>query len=257
MKHLVIPDAHAKPNQDMRRFDWAGKLIVDRKPEKIICLGDFADMESLCSYDKGKKDYNARSYKRDIAASHEAMERLLAPLNAYNQHQREMKQKQYKPKMIMLYGNHEHRINRAIQFDHVMLEGLISLDDLKYEEYGWETYPFLERVDVDGILYSHYFITGVMGRPVGGEHPAATLIRKQLRSCTAGHSHVFDVAVRARGDGKQLRGLVAGCYLEEYEEYAGPANDLWRRGLYLKHNVADGDYDLEEISMNALKEMYG
>lgn len=255
--HLVIPDAHVKPNQDFSRFDALGKLILDRKPEVIVCIGDFADMESLCIYDKGKKGFSSRSYKEDIKSVQQAMRRLLKPVREYNIKQAKNKKAQYRPKMIMTLGNHEYRIQRAIDQDHVLLEGVISLSDLNFEYYGWEVYPFLEKVSVDGVLYSHYFISGVMGKAIGGEYPAASLIKKQYASCTAGHSHVFDTAMRRSADGRTLRGLVAGCFTEEHEEYAGNANELWRRSVYYKHNVQDGDYELEEITIKRLKEMYG
>lgn len=255
--HLVIPDAHAKPRTNQDRFDWLGQLIVDERPDKIICLGDFADMESLCSYDRGKKDYNARNYKKDIEAVMDAQDRLFGPLWDLNESAAQRHRKRYYPERIMLYGNHEHRITRAIELDHVVLDGLIGLDDLQYEFYGWETHPFLDVVTVDGIAYSHYFVSGVMGRAITGEHPAATLLRKQMMSCTAGHSHIFDMSRRTRADGKHIRGLVAGCYFDHYEPYAGPANDLWYRGVFLKTNVEDGNYDLQEFSLNELRNRYG
>lgn len=255
--HLVIPDAHAKPRTNQDRFEWLGQLIVDLRPDKIICLGDFADMESLCSYDRGKKDYNARNYKKDIEAAHEAQEKMLTPMWNLNAALAEGHRKRYRPEMIMLYGNHEHRINRAIEMDHVVLDGLISLDDLKYEEFGWDTYPFLDVVAVDGVAYAHYFVSGVMGRAISGEHPAATLLRKQMMSCTAGHSHIFDMSRRTRADGIHIRGLIAGCYFDHYEPYAGPANDLWYRGVFYKTNVVNGDYDLQEFSLKELEKRYG
>ena len=257
MKHLVIPDAHAKPGCNKDRFRWLGHLIVETQPDKIICLGDFADMESLCSYDRGKKDYNGRSYRLDIDATIAAQEALFSPIWAYNAARREGRRKQYRPELHMLYGNHEARISRAIDMDHVVLEGIISLEDLEYEKFGWRTYPFLDKVSLDGIIYSHYFVSGVMGRAISGENPAASLIAKHHMSCTAGHTHTLDVARRTRADGSPMRGLIAGCFFDHWEGYAGQANDLWWRGVLMKHNVADGDYDLQEISLKELEKRYG
>lgn len=257
MKHLIIPDAHVRPGTDHDRFRWLGRFIVDNKPDKIICLGDFADMESLCSYDKGKKNYNGRSYRMDIDAAVAAQEALFEPIWSYNAMRREGRRKQYRPELHMLLGNHEQRISRAIDLDHVVLEGVISLGDLEYEKFGWTVYPFLDTVCIDGIVYSHYFISGVMGRAISGENPATMLLNKQHMSCTAGHLHTLDVSRRTRADGVHIRGLIAGCFTENYEEYAGNANDLWWRGIFLKHNVEDGNYDLQEISLDALRKQYG
>ena len=52
---LVIPDCHAAPEYDNDRFTALGNFIVDEQPNIIVCLGDFGDMPSLSSYDKGTK----------------------------------------------------------------------------------------------------------------------------------------------------------------------------------------------------------
>jgi len=78
--HLVIPDVQAKPGIDFTYLNNIGKYIVEKKPDVIINIGDFADMPSLSSYDKGKKAFEGRRYLADIKASHEAMEALLTPL---------------------------------------------------------------------------------------------------------------------------------------------------------------------------------
>lgn len=254
--HLVIPDAHVKPGTSYDRFHWLSKYILDKKPDKIICLGDFADMPSLCSYDKGKKDYNSRNYKADIQSVIEAQEVLLAPLALYNTRQRVLKQKQYKPEMYMLIGNHEQRIQRAVELDHVLLSGLISLDDLRYRDFGWEVYPFLSKLQIDGIIYSHYFISGIMGNSISGEHPASSIIKKHHMSCTAGHNHLLDIARNTRADGIVIRGLTAGCFFDHEEEYAGPAQDLWWRGVIMKYGVREGDYALEEVPLEYLRSLY-
>ena len=52
--HLVIGDPHCNPKASNDRFLWAGKMARDLKPTTIVCMGDFASMDSLSSYDKGK-----------------------------------------------------------------------------------------------------------------------------------------------------------------------------------------------------------
>jgi len=129
-----------------------------------VCLGDFADMPSLSSYDVGRKSFEGRRYVKDVEASHEAMTRLLLPLAQFNERAKRNKEKQYHPRMVMTLGNHENRINPAVDSDS-KLDGVLSVDDLDYLSYGWEVNPFLEVVVIDGVAYSHYFVTGVAGRP--------------------------------------------------------------------------------------------
>lgn len=256
MKHLVIPDVHVKPDQDFERLEWLGKYIIDTKPEVIVCLGDFADMHSLCSYDRGKKSFEGRRYHEDVEATVAAMDTMLYPLKQYNKRRAKARKKQYKPRMIMTLGNHENRINTAIEGDPV-LDGTMSIDDLGYSANGWEVYPHMYPIEVDGVLYAHSFISGIMGRPIGGEHHAHSLLNKLHSSSTCGHSHLRDFCEKTTGKGERILGLVAGCYLDHHEQYAGPANELWWKGVVMKHGVNNGVYDPEFVSLYRMKEMYG
>ena len=166
MKHLVLPDVQAKPGHDFSYLRKIGMYAVAKKPEKIICLGDFADMPSLSSYDIGKKSFEGRRYKDDIASVHDAMETLLGPIEEYNKKAKAGHRERYNPQRILLLGNHEDRISRATEND-PKLDGTIGLSDLKYKEYGWEVIPYLVPIVIDGVAYCHYFVTGVAGRPAG------------------------------------------------------------------------------------------
>ena len=77
MIHAVIPDVQAKPGQDFSFLTAVGEYLVEKKPDRWICIGDFADMPSLSSYDVGKKSFEGRRYQADIVAANEAMNALL------------------------------------------------------------------------------------------------------------------------------------------------------------------------------------
>lgn len=254
--HLVFTCSHAHPDYNNDRFRILGNLIVDRKPDRIINLGDMADMPSLCSYDFGTKSFEGRRYTKDVKANIEANTELFTPLFEYNQRQKDNKKAQYKPKMDLLYGNHEHRIVKAVEHD-PKLEGVISLEDLQNETFGWRTHKFLDIIERDGVYYSHYFTSGVMGRPVSGENPASALLRKKFASCTQGHVHTRDFCEKTAPDGTKLQALIAGCYFDYHADYAGPANSMYWRGVVFKHHVKDGQYDHEWISMDTLRKHYG
>ena len=140
-------------------------------------------MASLSTYDVGKKDYEGRRYNDDIAAAIEGMQLLLAPIRAEQARLRNNKKKEWNPRLVLTLGNHEHRILRAINAD-PKLEGTIGLNDLRYEEFGWEVIPYLNTVTIDGVAYSHFFTTGSMGRPVTS---ARALAMKKHMSCSMGH----------------------------------------------------------------------
>jgi hypothetical protein len=256
-KILVIPDSHATPHFNNTRFDILGKFILDTKPDIIVNIGDMADMSSLCSYDKGKKSFEGRRYKKDVEAVIDAQTRLFAPLKAHNEQHKKNKKKQYKPSLYLTIGNHEQRINRAVE-SQPELEGTISIEDLKYEEFGWTVIPFLEPLVIESIAFSHYFIGGVMGRAISGEHPAYSLITKQLQSCIQGHSHLRDFCERTTADGRRIMGLTVGCYLDtdQKEAYAGEANKMWWKGVVILNDVHNGQFEPEFVSIKQLRERY-
>lgn len=255
--HFVIPDSHSKPGVSNDRYEWLGKLCLDRRPDVIIDIGDWADMESLCSYDRGTKSFEGRRYKADVEAAVDARRRFNAPIEEYNSMRARNGKKQYRPRKVSLLGNHENRIKRAIELS-PEFEGALDISDLGAEAHGWEVHDFLEVVEIDGIYYCHYHTSGVMGRPVGmsGEHPASQTLKKKYVSCTSGHIHTRDFTERTRADGRKILGLIVGCYFEHYEKYAGPANDMWWRGAVMCNNVKNGEYDPEFISLERIKGMY-
>jgi hypothetical protein len=245
--HLVIPDSHAKHDQDLRRYTALGNFIAEHQPNVIVNIGDHADMPSGSHYDVGKKSFEGRRYKLDIAAAIEANKLLFAPFKGI---------KGYKPRTIMTLGNHEHRINKMVEND-AKMDGVIHIDDLEYKRFYGEVYPFLKPVEVDGVLYAHYFVSGVMGKPIGGMHQAANMIKKTMKSCTMGHTHILHFAKETTPDGRKVYGLVAGCFFEHDEDYAGVVpNRMYDRGFVMKHEVREGQYDFEWISIERLIKNY-
>jgi hypothetical protein len=250
--HLVLPDVQAKPGNDFTFLEHVGRYMVDKKPDVVVCIGDFADMPSLSSYDKGKKSFEGRRYLADIETSHEAMSALLEALGNYNFNAKKNKMKQYHPRMILTMGNHENRINRAVELQ-PELEGVLTEDALQYEEFGWEVHPFLEVVHVDGVAYSHYFTSGVLGRPVTS---ARALLTKKHQSCVMGHVQTMDIATDYRADGTPILGLFAGCCYEHNEDYLGPQGNAHFRGVHMLYEVHNGSFYHHAVTLKYLRQKY-
>lgn len=250
--HLVIPDTQAKPGAPTDHLAWIGQYIVDRKPDRIIHLGDHADMPSLSSYDKGTKSFEGRRYKLDIEAANEAFDILNKPIIDENKRLSKNKKLQWWPERHILYGNHENRIVRAVESD-AKLDGTIGLEDLNYEDHGWQTHEFLKPVDLDGIWYSHYWYNPNSGVPFGGT--IDTRLKNVGHSFTQGHLQTLMYGLRFIGD-KSQHALVAGsCYLHT-EDYKGPQGNYHWRGIIVKHEVDDGSYDPMFVSLNYLCNRY-
>jgi hypothetical protein len=248
--HLIIPDAHAHPDFSNVRFDWLSGLIKDLRPDVVINLGDGADMPSLCSYDKGKGSFVGRTYRKDIDAFLDSQDRLWSPLK---------RSKKKLPRSIYLIGNHEERIGRALNAQ-PELQGTLSYEDLELSRWYDQVVDYDGGtpgvVDIDGVHYAHYFVSGVMCRPIGGEHPAHTLLTKRMVSSTCGHAHTGDYCIRTGGNGRKAHGLVAGVYQDYRAGFAGAANDLWWKGVIFKEGVEDGDYNIRWISLDSIRKEY-
>ena len=253
--HVVIPDTQAKPGAPTDHLKWIGQYIVDQfhdQPIKIIHLGDHADMPSLSSYDKGKKSMEGRRYIQDIEAANAAWRILNGPLDEFNANRRKTRHAKWNPERHILLGNHEDRINRAVESD-AQLEGVISTDDLIYAKTGWQVHPFLSPVFLDGVGYSHYWYNPMNGRPLGGT--AEGRLKTLGHSFTMGHQQTYLTAIRYVND-QQQRGLIAGaCYLHD-EDYKGPQGNHHWRGILIKHQVNNGAYDLMEVSLDYLCRRY-
>jgi hypothetical protein len=244
--HMVIPDIQAKPNVKHEHLRWIANYALDKRPDVIVQIGDWADMPSLSLYDKGKRCYEGRRYIKDVDSANFSLnlfEETIENHNRTNPHD------QYKPRKVITLGNHEHRIERATMLD-AALDGKLKLDDLDFERRGWECHKFLEVVTIDGIQYSHYFISGSMGRPVSS---AAALLKARGGSATMGHVQRMDVAYHPQ---TQQIGLMCGtCYLHD-EDYLGPQGNCAPRQIVMKHEVENGRYDLMAVSLRFLEKRY-
>lgn len=252
-RHLVIPDTQVRPGDDMSFLTAIGRYIVKMKPDVIIHLGDHADMPSLSSYDAGKKSFEGRRYLADVQAARYGMEALLSPIWEYNKKARKTKHKLYVPQMEFITGNHENRINRAVN-DDAKLEGVLSTADLGYKEYGWNVHDFLDVALLDGVAYSHFFVTGLAGRPAS---TAAAQFRKTSMSCIAGHQQGLQIHTGSRADGKRLTSVIAGSCYTHNEDYLGPQGNAHYRGVLVLHDVNDGEFELMPVTLKYIINKYG
>jgi hypothetical protein len=180
------------------------------------------------------------------------MQQLLAPLRSLQKAQKDAKHKVYKPRLVLTLGNHENRINRAIN-NNPTLEGLISVKDLGYEK-DWEVFEFLHPVFISGVGFSHYWPVGAMGRPAAS--PAA-IINKLHMSCVAGHQQGKQIAYGKRADGKPICSIIAGSYYMHDEDYMDSLSNRHWRGLVVLNDVKDGHFDEMMLSIEYLERKYG
>jgi len=252
-RHMVIPDVQAKPGVPLDHLTWAGQYAVAKKPDVIVIIGDFWDMASLCSYDKGQRSFEGRRYSRDVMAGNMALDLFMAPIRE-EQAICADRGEPWNPELHITEGNHEFRIKTATQ-NHPELHGTISHKDFNYAAYGWQYHPFKEVLKVDGVRYSHYFVSGEMGRPVTS---ARALITKKHASCVMGHLQRYEVATDRDADGKVITGLFVGAYYQHDEGYLDPQiNKATWRGVHILYGVQDGQFTANAISLAYLKNRFG
>lgn len=281
MKIIVIGDSHAKPlwyyekNEDgklnkklmpmqyaNRRYTWLAQLIIkeikaDPKEEVVVVdIGDFADMKSLSSYDKGKKPAENERLQLDIDYARDARERLTRPILEYVSNQNGKHKVRPRVRLVACLGNHEHRWER-LKKDEPHLDIVEGIDDLSgASKLGWEVYPFLEPVNINGVYFCHYFTSGPKGFAIGGVNPARALVLAMLQSCVAGHSHEVHVHRHATALGTKI-GVVCGCFFEHYEDYAGiQGNPRWWRGIMVLDNVENGEFHERKIPLEHIKRKF-
>jgi predicted MPP superfamily phosphohydrolase len=249
---LVISDQHAHPDHNNNRADWLGKYMKEVKPDIVVNIGDAADMPSLSGFDKGKASFVGNSYEKDIEAHLDFQERLWHPLR---------KGKRKRPRSVIMYGNHENRLKRVLEFQPELSGDKygVSFKNFDFASYYDEQYPYEGSTPavctIDGVSFAHFFISGLMGRPIGGDHHAASLLAKNHTSSVCGHSP--DYAIRSSTTGKKIMGLVTGVYQDYESGWAGSTNKLWWKGVTVLRNFEGGTFDPSFVSLEALRRAYG
>jgi len=250
--HFILPDCQIRPGVPLEQLSWAGNYAAHKHPDRIICIGDFFDMCSLSSYDVGKRSFEGRTYLADLEVGEIAMDLFLAPIKAEilkcsNNHRR-----RWNPSFDFFEGNHEYREIRAVESDR-KLEGLVGRTAGIVRERGWVHHPFLEVEILDGVAYSHYFTTGVLGRPVTS---ARALLTKKHLSAVMGHVQKRDIAYDYNAAGKQVTGLFVGSFNQHDEDYLGKQGNGYWKGVWVLNNVKDGEFDEKPVSIRHLRDKY-
>lgn len=248
LKIMYIPDNQVKPGVSLEYLRCIGEYIALKKPDVIVCAGDFADMPSLSSYDKYKKKAEGKRVELDIAAAIEGMRVMLAPAL-----REQAKDLSWSPRMVLTLGNHEERIKRHTEFN-PELDGLLSYRNLRYEEFGWEVYDFLEPVLIGGVTFIHYYPNPMTGKPYGGS--ASNILQKVGGSVVQGHRQTLDMATRTLHTGVQQWSIIAGACYDFDEDYKGYTGNKHWRGLIMLHNVHEGGFDPMLVSLEYMMDRF-
>jgi len=255
---LVIPDAHICPGQDLSRFAKAGQLILDYLPSRIILLGDFVTLESLSGWDLAKSgNMEGKRYSEDIAAGKEALRLLLAPLKRLQEQQKFAGGSVYKPQLVFLKGNHCDRLDRYLETKPELKEHLNLVKDLQLKEIGFtDVVEYRDSIEFEGVLFTHA-PQNAANQAVSGKYAIHRAAEMTAKSVVFGHTHRFEAVNYYRhGSGELTQLLMAGAFFEHTEDYAYGGLNAYYRGLVVLTHWKEGRFDVENISLERLQQMY-
>lgn len=246
--HLHIPDTQIRKGVPIHHIDWAAHYALDKGPNVVMLAGDWYDFPSLSLYDKrGSLATELRRLQVDIDSARRPLESMLDLWD----------RRGWVPEIHLTLGNHEQRYYKMVNAEpHLMVGRPDPFDWLR--ERGVKVHPFLKKVTIDGVCYSHFHPENAKGQITqtkNGAPSAREQVKRLMMSSTAGHQQGIDWAVVPTPRGLQ-RGLIAGSFYLHNEEYLGPDNRYWR-GMILKQNVKNGEYTINEIDMPYLERKYG
>jgi hypothetical protein len=72
-----------------------------------------------------------------------------------------------------------------------------------------------------------------------------------------GHVQRRDIAFDYTASGQQITGIFAGTFYQHDEEYMNPQGNRHWRGVWMLHQVEDGEFDEMPVSLDYLKRKYG
>lgn len=257
LKILVIGDAHVDDEQQLDRFDVASKFLIDQKPDEVILIGDFLTLNCLSAWDENKrKRMEGKRYAKEIAAGNEALDRLTKGLIEYNQRKKANKEKQYKPKLIFLEGNHCERLRRYLDINPTF-DGHVSIEkDLKLKQRGFKFIPYKSYYYTNNIGFTH--IPFNKTSPISGADITRKAQLVTVNSVVFGHTHEQHLShVHKQGMEHLQDTYNCGCFFDKKEDYVeGCVTNYWR-GLSILHVWKPGRFDVDSWSLGRLERTYG
>ncbi len=230
-RHFVLPDTQVKKGAPLDHFEWIGAAIREYRPAVLVHLGDHWDMHSLSQWDgPGSLGMEGARYEDDIEAGNRALEILdkaMGPMDC--------------PKVI-LRGNHEYRIQRAINGSPKLL-GAIGEHHFNDKRLGWDVVEYFNGSPgiryIDGVAYAHYFAATNTGKPINGT--IQNRLAKIGDTFIQGHVQGLFQGNLQYATGRIRHGIVAGSAYLHDEDYKGHANAHWR-GVLVLNEVRDGQF---------------
>lgn len=249
---LVIGDLHQDPRHPhrMQVLTWIARYASEHRFDHVIQIGDWSTWDSVNFHDRN--DTLGARFKPSIKAD---MENLQQSLQAF----RNGMAADYKPRLSIVLGNHENRLERFENANPEAQDTFTRERDQLFLQYGWKTRPYGELFYVQGVAFTHHPVNGA-GRAFGGETGPQRAANKTTVPVVSGHTHKRQVHDAGKiGPVDVISMVEVGCALPwgEVESYAKHGLTGWWHGIVPMTVHGGVITDLSFTSMLTLERLYG
>lgn len=249
---LVIGDLHQDPRHPHRMevLTWIARFASEHRFDHIVQIGDWSTWDSVNFHDRN--DTLGAKTKPPIKADMENLQQSLAAF-------REGMARDYKPRLSIVLGNHENRLERFENANPEAQDTFTRERDQLFLQYGWKTRPYGELFYIQGVAFTHHPVNGA-GRPFGGETGPQRAANKTTVPIVSGHTHKRQVHDSGKiGPVDVISMVEVGCALPwgEVESYAKHGITGWWWGVVPMTVQAGIITDVSFKSMLALEREYG
>jgi hypothetical protein len=129
-------------------------------------------------------------------------------------------------------------------------------EDLRLAEFGFEYIPYKMMYESNGVLYTHA-IMNAANTPVSGKNVMSTISNLTAKSIVVGHHHRFETMGYYRHGADDIQQvLLCGLFSEHTDNYAEGGANSYSRCICLLTHTGPGRFDVEQVSIERLKNNY-
>lgn len=225
-KVLIIPDAHIT-DETPKDYKAIKPFIKEFNPDKIILLGDFADIASLSAWDYDKKrKMEGKRYPKEIF-------RLNLELNYLQK---------YCEDIVYLEGNHEDRVERYLD-KFPEMEGLIEIKTmLRLRERKIKWIKMNELYKVGDMYFTHGMYTNI--------HNARKHLQTLGCNVCYGHQHSTQTAMQNMAMQKPYMSYALGTLGDKKPDYLKNRPGNWiNQFAIMYYDTEGGNFNLYPINI--------
>lgn len=220
-KVLAAGDWHI-PYQDEASVEIFFEFLADFKPDVLVLPGDFCDFECISKFNKSKwKIKEGKRLSTDYARANKMLDRINEAIT-------------WDCEKVFIIGNHEQRVNWAIEESPQEMEGFAELENNLHLD-GWKLIPYNGIYTVGSMNFIH-------GSRYNQTHAKYNAMEYdgQIFSWHVHTSQVFTLKNILEGLPKQ--GVSVGCMCSRNPSYRENQPNHWVNQFLYAYVFTDGSF---------------